>query len=153
MVAHTSALRSQREKEHKFMASLGYIAFVSDQKKKKRETNPKKKKLYKNKFTWEWTIESSGRSDNCVGFSSLTLQCPFATSATCSLISGSMAVSFLPQIALPARSCWLCCTSGREKTVVNSGAGPVENQPADWGKSFSLPVQFTVSLPCELNGE
>lgn len=35
MVAHTSALRSQREKEHKFMASLGYIAFVSDQKKKK----------------------------------------------------------------------------------------------------------------------
>ena len=44
MVAHTSALRSQREKEHKFMASLGYIAFVSDQKKKEREreTNTKK---------------------------------------------------------------------------------------------------------------
>lgn len=43
MVAHTSALRSQREKEHKFMASLGYIAFVSDQKKEReRETNTKK---------------------------------------------------------------------------------------------------------------
>lgn len=44
MVAHTSALRSQREKEHKFMASLGYIAFVSDQKKKKREKLIQKKK-------------------------------------------------------------------------------------------------------------